>query len=129
MMRHILSALFLTLPVLMTPASARAQGNEQIIQLILNITQGSPSTPGHVGYLKLAERNLMAAQEAADAAARSGDMESIKRNLSAVSLSIDPPADFEGGTEGFVRSVAGIAGNAAFAAQMPGASKKRHHQC
>ena len=121
MLRKFLISLMCLLPV---PALAQGQpgGQEQIIQLIINITQGSPSTPGHVGYLTLAERNLQAATEAAEAAFVASDSESIRRNLDAVILSLDPPDDFKGSTQGFVRSVAGIAGNAAFAAQMPGAS-------
>lgn len=112
--------LILALFAFAAPAHA---DQEQIIQLILNITKGSPSTPGHVGYLALAERNLQAAREAADAASRTDDPASIKRHLNAVVLALDPPPDFTGSDQaGLVRAVVGIAGNAAVAAQMPGAS-------
>lgn len=74
-------------------------------QPLVNITRGSPATPGGVALLTLAEASLA---RAASAAAR-GDVAVVDRELRAA------PGDSGSGT--FVRALAAIAANAALAAR------------
>lgn len=94
-------ALVLLLMALAAPAMAQQPDR----QPLLNITEGSPTTPGGVALLTLAADSL----RRASAAAARGDPAGLERELHAVTG--------DAGSGAFVRALAAIAANAALAAQ------------
>jgi hypothetical protein len=87
------------------PVTGSALAQQPDRQPLLNITRGSPTTPGGTALLALAEASLTRAKEAA---AR-GDTAAAEREFHTI------VGDSDSG--GFVRSLAAIDANAALAAQ------------
>ena len=117
------SVLLVCLLVLAPSVSARAQ-QEQIVRLILNITKGSPATPGNIGFLRLAEREAATALEQLDLALAAEDFAALRSRTSDLLHVIDPSLEAEGpGTgTGLLYAVAAINANLTIASEMEGAS-------
>ncbi|MBI1181495.1 MAG: hypothetical protein GC201_13140 [Alphaproteobacteria bacterium] len=91
------------------PAAASVPAPSAARQPMLNITTGSPATPGGKALIDLAEQALVDARHAADRMVAGGPASAV-----AAALDGTPGA---GDRIGFVRAVAGIAANAELAAR------------
>lgn len=117
-MKFVLACLFSLIP-----AIAGAQ-QDQILALILNVTRGSPATPGSVGYLRLAEIEAASALENADLALAAEDLDTMQAHMHEVLGAIDPRVGDKGGASrtGLIYAAAAINANLSIARQMEEAS-------
>lgn len=109
--------------VSLLPALAAAQ-QDQILPLILNITKGSPATPGNVGYLRLAEAEAATALEQVDLSLAAEDLTSMQSHLRNLLTTI-APSNTQSGMQtrtGLIYATAAINANLSIAQQMEGAS-------
>ena len=105
------------------PAATFAQ-QSQILPLILNVTKGSPATPGNVGFLRLAEIEAASASEQADKALAAEDLETMRTHLRKLLTALDPRTEASESVSrtGLIYATAAINANLSIAQQMEEAS-------
>lgn len=107
----------------LVPFTATAQ-QDQILPLILNVTRGSPATPGNVGFLRLAEVEAASALEQADLALAAEDLEAMQSHMRRLLTAMDPKAGQSGTATrtGLIYAAAAINANLSIARAMEEAS-------
>ncbi|MDX1581286.1 MAG: hypothetical protein R3360_06660, partial [Alphaproteobacteria bacterium] len=83
------------------------KGQEQVVQMILNITRGSMATPGGIGYLAIARTRME-------------EIELAQEDTSQVAEALEPMGDTE--KMGLIRAVASISASVSVARENAAAS-------